>query len=587
MKLFKCTSVLLLLALVLAAPGRAQQGAVAVRGTLLGADGRPMQAAHVVVQDGPVDTSIVAATDEAGRFSLRLPQSGGYGMYLMGVHHETLEIPLIVSQPESIELNARLAAVRPAHPLDSVRVTGTFAAFEEAEQPVLMQRPSGGAFVRTARATADSGGAGDSVAYQAWARVETPYGPQEHSVAGTRADRYDFNREGPFWDDKSDYAAVLDAPGRSVRLVFDPAALLPLGDGPTVESNDATVEGIAAVYLDVEERERRLGLRNRSLGTAFEEAETEEAKQVLRDSMKAFQAEVRRPVRERIETEDDPMLRQWLMLRYFDELHPPEGDSLLARRVLEEVPATSPFWSYEAWSNTGASNLMFSIARTAKARETVKAYMQRAVETHPDPDLRRHFLSRGVSMAHHAGDEATKGRYYTRLINQFPESRRAERVRKQFAPDRAIQAGQSVPSFSVKALGAPGETYSDESLAGQTYLLDFWAVWCSPCVEEIPALHEAYEKYADKGFAILSFSFDWAREDVAAYREDEWPMPWKHAYLEEGFGSDVADVFDVVSIPKPILVGPDGTILAAGKDLRDDKLLPTLARVFEGDDEEN
>ncbi len=53
-------------------------------------------------------------------------------------------------------------------------------------------------------------------------------------------------------------------------------------------------------------------------------------------------------------------------------------------------------------------------------------------------------------------------------------------------------------------------------------------------------------------------------------------MPWKHAFVEGGFESDVAGRFEVVGIPKPILIGPDGQIVATASDLRGEDLLKTL-----------
>jgi len=55
-------------------------------------------------------------------------------------------------------------------------------------------------------------------------------------------------------------------------------------------------------------------------------------------------------------------------------------------------------------------------------------------------------------------------------------------------------------------------------------------------------------------------------------------MPWKHAFVENGFGSSIADKFEVVGIPRPVLVGPDGQIVATAGDLHGEKLLKTLER---------
>lgn len=573
-----CLSVAALLVLAAAAPVHAQP--VTVRGTLTGAGGQPMPAAHIVVQDGPADTTLVAAADEEGRFSLRVPELGGYVMYLLGVHHQTLgALPLILGEPGAVELNARLAARRPVTPLDSVRVSGTFAAFEQARRLLLMRHRADGSFARRVQPTADS------LAYQVWVAAKSPSGTQERSLAGTHADRYAFNRQGPFWDEKSDYAAVLGGPranGDSARIAFDPSALPSPGSEAVIQSSDATIESVARVYRDVEARRRHIGEKVRAIESGLDGPPSEAEKQALRDTLDAFVAELRRPVRERIETAEDPLVRNWLMLRIFDELRPPEGDSLLARRVLEEVPPTSPLWSFEAGSSVGVSNLLSQVARTAGQPRVADAYMKRVYENHPDRDVQVQALDVALTWARRRDDEDAFGRRYTRLVNEFPESRQASDARMAYAPDRAIQQGQPVPSFEVAALGDSSQTYSAESLAGQPYLLDFWATWCGPCVKELPTLRKAYEKYREEGFQILSLSLDRARGDIAPFREKE-PMPWKHTFLENGFRSRVADTFEVVGIPKPILVGPDGTIRATGEDARGEALMNALARMMDNE----
>ncbi len=59
-------------------------------------------------------------------------------------------------------------------------------------------------------------------------------------------------------------------------------------------------------------------------------------------------------------------------------------------------------------------------------------------------------------------------------------------------------------------------------------------------------------------------------------------MPWLNAFLEDGFRSELAKKFEVVGIPKPILVGPNGLILDKGSVLRGEALDRTLSRYLEG-----
>jgi len=59
-----------------------------------------------------------------------------------------------------------------------------------------------------------------------------------------------------------------------------------------------------------------------------------------------------------------------------------------------------------------------------------------------------------------------------------------------------------------------------------------------------------------------------------------WPMPWRHVYLEGGFTHEMAKAFGVTSIPKPLLIDPEGNVIAVGRQLRGPNLRKTLANVL-------
>jgi len=57
-----------------------------------------------------------------------------------------------------------------------------------------------------------------------------------------------------------------------------------------------------------------------------------------------------------------------------------------------------------------------------------------------------------------------------------------------------------LPSFQINTFS--NESFSSEKLTGKTVLLDFWEVWCGPCVGSLPKVQELYEKYKEKGLAV-------------------------------------------------------------------------------------
>lgn len=77
---------------------------------------------------------------------------------------------------------------------------------------------------------------------------------------------------------------------------------------------------------------------------------------------------------------------------------------------------------------------------------------------------------------------------------------------------RPARIGTSAPDFIVKD---GNQTVTLSQLHGQIVVLNFWATWCAPCVEEIPSLVTMSQKMKPKGVTVLGVSVD-ADED--AYR---------------------------------------------------------------------
>lgn len=170
------------------------------------------------------------------------------------------------------------------------------------------------------------------------------------------------------------------------------------------------------------------------------------------------------------------------------------------------------------------------------------------------------------------------------VFNSYAQKDSKEKKAVQAATEETVlKAGMNVPDFNVPSIKDPKIKYSKEGMLGKIYIIDFWASWCGPCVNEMKVLHAAYEKFKSKGLDIISFSCDVKPEDVAAFRKDKWAMPWKHIFF--GRGKDclypkIKEEFGIKFIPSPFLIGKDGKILAMGDDLRGEKLIETLGKYF-------
>lgn len=71
---------------------------------------------------------------------------------------------------------------------------------------------------------------------------------------------------------------------------------------------------------------------------------------------------------------------------------------------------------------------------------------------------------------------------------------------------KQLNAGSTPPNFTLPTLN--GETVTLSSLRGKVVLLNFWASWCPPCMEEMPSLQSLYAKFTSKDFVLLAVNIE-------------------------------------------------------------------------------
>ena len=276
----------------------------------------------------------------------------------------------------------------------------------------------------------------------------------------------------------------------------------------------------------------------------------------------------------RLKTEQRPEVRHSLLVAKL-YLAPRAGVKVtpeLRQEVAMEVPPTSPAWSLEP-------RLLLSTLSALTDEKAADAYLTKARENHPDPSVRGPLVYNQFEEGFYGKNEQLWQSALAKLDKDYSQesyTKEAHRI-LEYAAKTAV--GIAAPAFSIKSLEAPEKAFTNATFAGKFLLLDFWATWCGPCRGEMPQLHAAYEKFKGKGLQVLSLSFDQKAEDIAPYRADaSHAMPWHHAFVAEGFRSALAQAYGVRSIPKPILIGPDGKILATESELRGENLEKTLEK---------
>lgn len=86
-----------------------------------------------------------------------------------------------------------------------------------------------------------------------------------------------------------------------------------------------------------------------------------------------------------------------------------------------------------------------------------------------------------------------------------------------------------VQDFALKDL--EGKTVQLSALKGQVVVVNFWATWCKPCMQELPYLEQFHQKLGKKGLTVLAVATD-GPETAAQVRtvvaRKKWTMPVIH-----------------------------------------------------------
>jgi peroxiredoxin len=82
-----------------------------------------------------------------------------------------------------------------------------------------------------------------------------------------------------------------------------------------------------------------------------------------------------------------------------------------------------------------------------------------------------------------------------------------------YSGSRPSRVGSAAPDFTVRD---SDRTVTLSQLKGQVVVLNFWATWCPPCVEELPSLMQMQQRMKSKGVTVLAVSID---VDQSAYRQ--------------------------------------------------------------------
>lgn len=126
------------------------------------------------------------------------------------------------------------------------------------------------------------------------------------------------------------------------------------------------------------------------------------------------------------------------------------------------------------------------------------------------------------------------------------------------------------PLFRLKSM--QGEEVALEAQRGKIVVLDFWATWCHPCVEQIPILNRFYERNREAGVELYGISMD--VDGVEAVE----PFMKKHVFRYPVLLGQlaVAESYGIRSFPASVVIDAEGNIRSMHVGVVDERTLEKL-----------
>ncbi|WP_234953129.1 TlpA family protein disulfide reductase [Psychroflexus halocasei] len=147
-----------------------------------------------------------------------------------------------------------------------------------------------------------------------------------------------------------------------------------------------------------------------------------------------------------------------------------------------------------------------------------------------------------------------------RVTKHKPFIDAAEKRYQEVMSSKSLKEGDFSPEFSYEAVD--GSIVNLSEFKGKYVYIDVWATWCAPCIKQSPYLKELEERYHSKNIVFVSISVDKEKfKDTWKQMIVDKELGGIQLFSDKSFDSEFMNAYAVNSIPRFILIDPEGKIV--------------------------
>ncbi|HET7588333.1 MAG TPA: TlpA disulfide reductase family protein [Gammaproteobacteria bacterium] len=124
-----------------------------------------------------------------------------------------------------------------------------------------------------------------------------------------------------------------------------------------------------------------------------------------------------------------------------------------------------------------------------------------------------------------------------------------------------LEPADRAPNFALPDLD--GELHALSQWRGDVRLLNFWATWCGPCRDEVPALVALQQQFGGQGLQIIGIATDEPNAEVVKQFAQQYEINYP-LLMDNGHAADIARHlgFNLIGLPATILIDGDARIIS-------------------------